>query len=102
MAEERESGGRRTAQPAERETAETASEGGAQALADMVKAASALQLIQAQAAVEAMKVPEKRLDDASEQGGASGTTLKQIGPDEFIEVDADGNEVKKGGRRQEP
>ena len=60
----------------------------------LVSAASALQVVQAQAALEAMKLPDKRLDDASESGGAPGYTLRDDGDGKFTKVNSEGKEVK--------
>jgi hypothetical protein len=64
-----------------------------QALGEMVNAAAALQQIQAQAMREAMQLPEKRLDDASSDGGASPFTLRDDGGGKFTKIDAWGKEV---------
>lgn len=64
-----------------------------EALSDLVGAANALQQVQAAAAIEATRLPDKRLDDAGPNGGASGYTLKIVG-DKTIKVDANGNEIK--------
>jgi hypothetical protein len=60
----------------------------------LVSAASALQVVQAQAALEAMKLPDQRLDDASDEGGAPGYTLRDDGDGKFTKVDSEGREVK--------
>jgi hypothetical protein len=65
-----------------------------EAIAEMVSAAAALKSINDQLALEAMQLPEKRLDDASPDGGASPYTLRDDGDGHFTKVDAFGNEVK--------
>jgi hypothetical protein len=74
-----------------------------EALADMVNAATALQEIQAAAAIEAARLPEKRLDDAGPDGGAKPYTLRIIGQKsdgtpETQRVNADGVEVNESGK----
>jgi hypothetical protein len=74
-----------------------------EALAEMVNAANAFAAIQQQAALEAMKLPERRLDDASENGGAPGYILRPAGTDadgnpQYVRVDANGNEIGKASR----
>lgn len=74
-----------------------------EALSQLVNAANALESVRAQQAIEAMKLPEKRLDDASEGGGAPGYTLRQVGTDDdgnpqYVRIDAFGNELGKATR----
>jgi hypothetical protein len=71
-----------------------------EALAQIVSAAAALHDVNARAAVEAMKIPDARLDDAGDDGGAEAYTLRQSGVDDkgeptYVKVDANGEEVKQ-------
>jgi hypothetical protein len=59
----------------------------------MVNAANALAAIQQQAAVAAMQLPEKRLDEAGEAGAHTGYYLRDDGDGKTTKVDANGNEV---------
>jgi len=79
------------AKPATQPAAATESKASTAALGELVNAASALQAVQAEAARQAMQLPEKRLDDASENGAAPGYTLRADG----VKVDAFGNEVNE-------
>jgi hypothetical protein len=69
----------------------------ATAIADMLNVADSLRLLQQQAAQEAMKLPEKRLDDASPDGGAKPYTLRNDGDGKFTKINAFGDEVDEQG-----
>jgi hypothetical protein len=67
------------------------------ALADMINVAASLKAIQDAAAIEAMKLPDKRLDDASPEGGAKPYTLRDDGDGTFTKINAFGDEVNESG-----
>ena len=69
----------------------------AAAVADMLNVADSLRLLQQQATKEAMKLPEKRLDDASPDGGAKPYTLRNDGDGKFTKINALGDEVNESG-----
>lgn len=67
------------------------------AMAEMLNAAESFRLLQQQAALEALKLPEQRLDDASPDGGAKPYTLRDLGDGEFQKINAFGDEVNERG-----
>lgn len=69
----------------------------AAAVADMLNVADSLRVLQQQATKEAMKLPEKRLDDASPDGGAKPYTLRNDGDGKFTKINAFGDEVNEQG-----
>jgi hypothetical protein len=73
----------------------------AAAMADMLNVADSLRLIQAEAAKEAMRLPGKRLDDASPDGGAKPYTLRNDGDGKFTKINAWGDEVNEQGELTE-
>jgi len=64
----------------------------------LANAAMGLQIAQAKAAMDAMKLPEKRLDDAGPNGGAPGYILRDDGDGKFTKVDSEGREIKDKGK----
>ena len=67
------------------------------AVAEVLNMAESLRLVQQQEALRAMQLPDKRLDDASPDGGAPPFTLREIGDGEFLKVNAWGDEVNDKG-----
>jgi hypothetical protein len=65
------------------------------AMGEFLNVAAAMEAARQQHVFEAMKLPEKRLDDASENGGAAPYTLRDDGDGNFTKVDAFGNEFKE-------
>jgi hypothetical protein len=73
---------------------------GAASMADTInvlKVADSLRLMQEQAAIEAMKLPDKRLDDAGPDGGATPYTLRDDGNGNSTKVNSEGQEVNDQG-----
>jgi hypothetical protein len=64
------------------------------AMGEFISVAAAMDAARQQMVFEATKLPEKRLDDASENGGAAPYTLRDDGGGNFTKVDAFGNEYK--------
>jgi hypothetical protein len=65
------------------------------AMGEFISVAAAMDAARQQMVFEATKLPEKRLDDASENGGAAPYTLRDDGGGNFTKVDAFGNEFKE-------
>src|SRR5262245_56679340 len=68
------------------------------AMADMINVADSLRLLQQQAAIEAMKLPDPPIDDAGPDGGAPPYTLRDDGGGKVTKINADGAEVDEQGK----